>query len=110
MPVNNKTESQAELDKERAAVNLSLHKQMADSSWSKFTKSVTSHLLNVKTEMEDLHRLLASTDLAALTGQQKADFLLKLNSSTSNHSIPSSLYCTLRLTVHHSRVHTAGCF
>ena len=81
MPVNNKTASQAELDKERAAVNLSLHKQMADSSWSKFTKSVASDLLNVKTE--DLYRLLASADLAALTGQQKADFLLKLNSSTS---------------------------
>jgi hypothetical protein len=83
MPVNYKTASQAELDIERAAVNLSLHKQTADSSWSKITKSVASDLLNVKTEMEDLYRLLTSADLAALTGQQKADFLLKLNSSTS---------------------------
>ena len=83
MPVNFKTASQAELDIERASVNLSLHKQTADSSWSKVTKSVASDLLNVKTEMEDLYRLLASADLAALTGQQKGDFLLKLNSSTA---------------------------
>lgn len=83
MPVNYKTASQAELDIERAAVNLSLHKQTTDSSWSKVTKSVASDLLNVKADMEDLYRLLASADLAALTGQQKADFLLRLNSSTS---------------------------
>ena len=83
MPVNYKTASQAELDIERAAVNLSLHKQTTDSSWSKVTKSVASDLLNIKADMEDLYRLLASADLAALTGQQKADFLLRLNSSTS---------------------------
>ena len=65
MPVNYKTASQAELDIERAAVNLSLHKQMADSSWSKITKSIASDLLNVKTEMEDIYRLLAFADLAA---------------------------------------------
>ena len=65
MPVNYKTASQAELDIERAAVNLSLHKQTAYSSWSKITKSVASNLLNVKTEMEDIYRLQASAHLAA---------------------------------------------
>ena len=112
MPVNYKTASQAELDIERAAVNLSLHKHTADSSWSKVTKSVASDLLNVKTDMEDLFRLLASADLATLTGQQKADFLLRLNSSTSKITTAFQVqFIALSdspISIHRSRVHTTG--
>lgn len=81
MPLDFPTATQAELDLERNAVHLALQKQTTTGSWSKVVKSVATELLHTKTDLEDIYRLLASADLATVTGQQKTDFLLKLKSA-----------------------------
>ena len=81
MPLNFTTATAAELELERNSVHLALQKLATLPAWSEVSKSAATNLLQVKTELEDVYRLLSSDDLAQLTKPQRADLLLRLKST-----------------------------
>ena len=76
--------TEAELNIERAALDLALRKvetsssSSPSSSWAGLAKSTASSILASKNETEHLYRDLLAADFTTITAQQKMEFLLKI--------------------------------